>query len=105
MEELNNAVEAMVQTGRHEKHSRGIESVLSAIEKTLDDQEKLMRKERDDTKLKSDEYEKKTQAAKKLMLQLKAIRMKKLQALAMAYKLYKNILMQYRFEKPLRDKE
>lgn len=105
MAELNDAVQTMVETGRHESQSVNIENVLKAIEKTLDDQEKMMRKQRDDTKLKSDESEKKTHAAKKLMLELKSIRLVKYRAYVMAYRLYKNIRLQYNFEKPLRDKE
>merc|ERR1712070_1315402 len=68
--DLNNAVQNLMQTGRHAESSSAIEDLLTALEKTLADKEKMMRTERDDLKIKNDKAEAVTHAAKKLMKEL-----------------------------------
>merc|ERR1711885_124529 len=55
--DLNNAVQNLMQTGRHAESSSAIEDLLTALEKTLADKEKMMRTERDDLKIRNDKAE------------------------------------------------
>lgn len=103
--DLNDAVETLAQTGRHRESSGGIEKLLAALEATMDDKEKMMRKERDGNKLKSDEWEKKTHAAKALRDRYHRERVVAYHRMASARKIYKAILVMYKFEHPLRNKE
>merc|ERR1711998_497141 len=63
VEDLNNAVETMMQTGRHSETAAGIENLLSGLEKKLALKEKMMREERDNVKRRHDESEKIAKAA------------------------------------------
>merc|ERR1711998_724845 len=57
VEDLNNAVETMMQTGRHTETAAGIENLLAGLEKKLALKEKMMREERDNVKRRHDESE------------------------------------------------
>merc|ERR1712167_320874 len=63
VEDLNNAVETMMQTGRHTETAAGIENLLAGLEKKLALKEKMMREERDNVKRRHDESEKIAKAA------------------------------------------
>merc|ERR1711998_439916 len=76
--DLNTAVQTLMQTGRHTESSSAIEDLLTALEKTLADKEKMMRTERDDLKIKNDKAEAVTHAAKKLMKELEVKKEKEL---------------------------
>merc|ERR1711918_116605 len=67
VEDLNQAVATLMQTGRHTQSSSAIEDLLTALEKTLADKEAMMRKERDDPKITHDKAETTNHAEKKLM--------------------------------------
>merc|ERR1711861_75165 len=67
VEDLNQAVATLMQTGRHTQSSSAIEDLLTALEKTLADKEAMMRKERDDLKITHDKAETTNHAEKKLM--------------------------------------
>merc|ERR1711871_340957 len=105
VDDLNAAVETMMQTGRHTETSAGIESLLSGLEKKLALKEKMMRAERDDVKRKHDEAEKAAVAAQKLLgeleIKMKAAMVKEEEA----RKQYMAIYTMYEFEHPLRVKE
>merc|ERR1711998_649263 len=103
--DLNTAVQTLMQTGRHTESSSAIEDLLTALEKTLADKEKMMRKERDDLKIKNDEAEKLTHAAKKLMKELEAKKDKAIANEEEEKALYQMIYDMYWFEHPMRVKE
>merc|ERR1711871_395194 len=84
VEDLNQAVATLMQTGRHTQSSSAIEDLLTALEKTLADKEAMMRKERDDLKITHD----------------KAILEEEEQK-----EIYKAIYDMYWFEHPMRLKE
>merc|ERR1712070_291356 len=91
VEDLNNAVETMMQTGRHTETAAGIENLLAGLEKKLALKEKMMREERDNVKRRHDESEKIAKAAQVEM--------------AKAHKQYIAIYTMYQFEHPLRNQE
>merc|ERR1711998_170487 len=103
--DLNTAVQTLMRTGRHTESSSAIEDLLTALEKTLADKEKMMRKERDDLKIKNDEAEKLTHAAKKLMKELEAKKDKAIANEEEEKALYQMIYDMYWFEHPMRVKE
>merc|ERR1712054_497298 len=99
VDDLNAAVETMMQTGRHTETSAGIENLLAALK------EKMMRRERDDVKRKHDEAETKNHAAKKLMQELEVKMKAAIVEEEKARKQYMAIYTMYQFEHPLRLKE
>merc|ERR1711977_310365 len=92
VEDLNQAVATLMQTGRHTQSSSAIEDLLTALEKTLADKEAMMRKERDDLKITHDKAETTNHAEKKLMEDWEK-------------EIYKAIYDMYWFEHPMRLKE
>merc|ERR1712139_3159 len=105
VDDLNAAVETMMQTGRHTETSAGIENLLAGLEKKLALKEKMMRQERDDVKRKHDEAETKNHAAKKLMQELEVKMKAAIVEEEKARKQYMAIYTMYQFEHPLRLKE
>merc|ERR1712167_70556 len=105
VEDLNNAVETMMQTGRHTETAAGIENLLAGLEKKLALKEKMMREERDNVKRRHDESEKIAKAAKKLMQELEVKMKAAIVEEEKARKQYMAIYTMYQFEHPLRLKE
>jgi len=103
--DLNNAVQNLMQTGRHAESSSAIEDLLTALEKTLADKEKMMRTERDDLKIKNDKAEAVTHAAKKLMKELEVKKDKAIANEEEEKAIYQMIYDMYWFEHPMRVKE
>merc|ERR1719231_338744 len=94
-----------LQTGRHAESSSAIEDLLTALEKTLADKEKMMRTERDDLKIKNDKAEAVTHAAKKLMKELEVKKDKAIANEEEEKAIYQMIYDMYWFEHPMRVKE
>merc|ERR1711871_799693 len=105
VEDLNNAVETMMQTGRHTETSAGIEALLAALEKKLALKEKTMREERDNAKRRHEDSEKAAVAAQKLKNETFAAMNKAKVEMDKAHKNYIAIYTMYWFEHPLRNQE
>merc|ERR1711998_536305 len=99
VEDLNNAVETMMQTGRHTETAAGIENLLAGLE------EKLMREERDNVKRRHDESEKIAKAAQVELATRKTAMEKAKVEMDKAHKQYIAIYTMYQFEHPLRNQE
>jgi len=105
VEDLNNAVETMMQTGRHSETAAGIESLLSGLERKLALKEKMMREERDNVKRRHDESEKIAKAAQVELATRKTTMEKAKVEMDKAHKQYIAIYTMYQFEHPLRNQE
>merc|ERR1711871_802391 len=105
VDDLNNTVATMMQIGRHTETSSGVEELLSGLEKKLALKEAMMRKERDNVKIKHDEAEKANHAAKKHMGEMKELYKAALLAEMKLRKQYMAIYAMYKFEAPLRAQE
>merc|ERR1712139_335325 len=105
VDDLNAAVETMMQTGRHTETSAGIENLLAGLEKKLALKEKMMRQERDDVKRKHDEAEKIAKAAQVELATRKTAMEKAKVEMDKAHKQYIAIYTMYQFEHPLRNQE
>jgi len=105
VDDLNNAVATMMQTGRHTETSSGVEELLSGLEKKLALKEAMMRKERDNVKIKHDVAEKANHAAKKHMAEMKELYKVAILAEMKLRKHYMAIYAMYKFEAPLRAQE
>merc|ERR1711968_411009 len=105
VDDLNAAVETMMQTGRHTETSAGIESLLAALEKKLALKEKTMREERDNAKRRHEDSEKAAVAAQKLKNETFAAMNKAKVEMDKAHKNYIAIYTMYWFEHPLRNQE
>lgn len=110
-EDLNDMVSNLqISAGRHAsvtgtQSGGGIEALLAGLELTLDNKEKMMRKERDNLAEKTADAEKRSHAEKKTMGDLKAVRHQKKTDKEQQRDLYTKILQQYTFEAPMRKKE
>merc|ERR1711998_799520 len=98
VEDLNNAVETMMQTGRHTETAAGIEKKLAL-------KEKMMREERDNVKRRHDESEKIAKAAQVELATRKTAMEKAKVEMDKAHKQYIAIYTMYQFEHPLRNQE
>merc|ERR1712054_439786 len=105
VEDLNNAVETMMQTGRHTETAAGIENLLAGFEKKLALKEKMMREERDNVKRRHDESEKIAKAAQVELATRKTAMEKAKVEMDKAHKQYIAIYTMYQFEHPLRNQE
>lgn len=105
VEDLNQAVATLMQTGRHTQSSSAIEDLLTALEKTLADKEAMMRKERDDLKITHDKAETTNHAEKKLMEDWEKKKDKAILEEEEQKEIYKAIYDMYWFEHPMRLKE
>jgi hypothetical protein len=105
VEDLNNAVETMMQTGRHTETAAGIENLLAGLEKKLALKEKMMREERDNVKRRHDESEKIAKAAQVELATRKTAMEKAKVEMDKAHKQYIAIYTMYQFEHPLRNQE
>jgi hypothetical protein len=105
VEDLNQAVATLMQTGRHQQSSSAIEDLLTALEKTLADKEAMMRKERDDLKITHDKAETTNHAEKKLMEDWEKKKDKAILEEEEQKEIYKAIYDMYWFEHPMRLKE
>jgi len=105
VEDLNQAVATLMQTGRHQQSSSAIEDLLTALEKTLADKEAMMRKERDDLKITHDKAETTNHAEKKLMEDWEKKKDKAILEEEAQKEIYKAIYDMYWFEHPMRLKE
>merc|ERR1712078_335740 len=105
VEDLNQAVATLMQTGRHTQSSSAVEDLLTALEKTLADKEAMMRKERDDLKITHDKAETTNHAEKKLMEDWEKKKDKAVLEEEEQKEIYKAIYDMYWFEHPMRLKE
>merc|ERR1711871_1108160 len=105
VEDLNQAVATLMQTGRHTQSSSAIEDLLTALEKTLADKEAMMRKERDDLKITPDKAETTNHAEKKLMEDWEKKKDRAILEEEQQKEIYKAIYDMYWFEHPMRLKE
>merc|ERR1712167_482279 len=105
VEDLNQAVATLMQTGRHTQSSSAIEDLLTALEKTLADEEAMMRKERDDLKITHDKAETTNHAEKKFMEDWEKKKDKAILEEEEQKEIYKAIYDMYWFEHPMRLKE
>lgn len=105
VDDLNNAVETMMQTSRHSQTAAGVENLLAGLEKQLTLKENQLRETRDNAKRRHEDSETAAMKLHKKKLELKKIMQQKHIAMEKARKIYEKIHSMYWFEHPLRMQE